>query len=108
MHWLRLRNRNSDGGNNVEVSTRTGLDAAVPPADRVADARAVLEQAGVEYVLSCWIDLLGLPKTKPVPIDQWEALCAGRGPQFAVHSVSMVPELGPADADQVAVPDLDS
>jgi glutamine synthetase len=35
-------------------------------------------------------------------------LCKGKGPQFAVHSVSFVPELGPADPDQIMVPDLDS
>jgi glutamine synthetase len=74
----------------------------------VRDARAQLERAGVKYVLSCWVDLLGVPKTKPVPLERWEELCAGRGPQFAVHSISMAPELGPADPDQVPVPDLDS
>ena len=81
---------------------------ALPDAGAVAAARERLEAAGVKYVLSCWIDLLGVPKTKPVPLSQWEAICRGRGPQFAVHSVSMVPELGPADPDQVPVPDLSS
>jgi glutamine synthetase len=74
----------------------------------VAEARARLEEAGVEYVFSCWIDLLGVPKTKPVPLSEFERLCQGKGPQFAVHSVSMVPELGPADPDQIALPDLSS
>ena len=32
----------------------------------------------------------------------------GQGPQFAVHSISFVPELGAADSDQIPVPDLDS
>jgi glutamine synthetase len=80
----------------------------LPSAERVAEARAQLEEAGVEYVMTCWIDLVGIPKTKPVPLAEFEELCAGRGPQFAVHSVSMVPDLGPADPDQVAIPDLDS
>lgn len=84
------------------------LEAALPPAGRVAEALTQLRQAGVEWVLCCWIDLLGLPKTKPVPLREFEELCAGRGPQFAVHSVTMVPELGPADPDQVMLPDLDS
>ena len=84
------------------------LTAALPEPERVRAARARLDEQGVEYVLSCWIDLLGIPKTKPVPLAQFESLCAGDGPQFAVHSVSMVPELGPADPDQVAIPDLDS
>ena len=52
--------------------------------------------------------MLGVPKTKPVPIADFEPLCLGKGPQFAVHSVSFVPELGPADADQIPVPDLDT
>ncbi|MCW2953010.1 MAG: glutamine synthetase type [Conexibacter sp.] len=84
------------------------LEEALPSAERVREVREQLEAAGVEYVLSCWIDILGSPKTKPVPLAEFEELCAGRGPQFAVHSVSMVPELGPADADQIVLPDLDS
>ena len=84
------------------------LSEALPDAAEVAAARKRLEAAGVKYVLSCWIDLLGVPKTKPVPLSDFELLCAGKGPQFAVHSISMVPELGPADSDQISVPDLDS
>jgi glutamine synthetase len=84
------------------------LSDALPDPERVAETQGSLKQAGVRYVFSCWIDLLGLPKTKPVGIEEFEALCRGKGPQFAAHSVSMVPELGPADPDQIAVPDLDS
>ena len=81
---------------------------ALADPERVREAKAKLEEAGVKYVLSVWIDLLGVPKTKPVPISDFELLCAGKGPQFAVHSISFVPELGPADSDQIMVPDLDS
>ena len=84
------------------------IEDALPTPDRAAEVKYSLEQAGVKYLLSCWIDLLGIPKTKPVPISDFELLCAGKGPQFAVHSVSFVPELGPHDADQIPVPDLDS
>lgn len=80
----------------------------LPDKARVKEVKAGLEKAGVKYIFSCWIDLLGLPKTKPVPISDFELLCAGKGPQFAVHSVSFVPELGPADSDQIPIPDLDS
>jgi glutamine synthetase len=86
----------------------TSIEEALPGDDAVAEARERLEAAGVKYVLSCWIDLLGVPKTKPVPISQWETICRGKGPQFAVHSISYVPELGPADPDQVPIPDVDS
>ena len=81
---------------------------ALPSAERIAEVRKELEEAGVEYVLSSWIDLFGIPKTKPVPMSDFELLCMGKGPQFAVHSISFVPELSPADSDQVMVPDLDA
>jgi len=86
----------------------TLMSEALPDKKRVNEAKAKLEKAGVKYILSCWIDLLGIPKTKPIPISEFELLCAGKGPQFAVHSVSFVPELGPHDSDQIPVPDLDS
>ncbi len=75
---------------------------------KIAEVKKQLEAAGVKYVMSCWIDLLGIPKTKPVPIWDFEALCLGKGPQFAAHSISFVPELGPADPDQIMIPDLDA
>ncbi len=81
---------------------------ALPSIDRVREEKRKLEEAGVKYILSCWVDLLGLPKTKPVPVSDFELLCMGKGPQFAVHSISFVPELGPSDADQVPLPDLDT
>ncbi len=81
---------------------------ALPSKERIAEVRKQLEDAGVEYVLSSWIDLFGIPKTKPVPMSDFELLCMGKGPQFAVHSISFVPELSPADSDQVMVPDLDA
>lgn len=75
---------------------------------KMGEVKKRLEDAGVKYLLCSWIDLLGIPKTKPVPIWDFEALCLGKGPQFAVHSVSFVPELGPADPDQITIPDLDA
>lgn len=85
-----------------------GMASALPSLDRIGEAKSKLESAGVKYILSCWVDMLGVPKTKPVPIGDFENLCLGKGPQFAVHSVSFVPELGPADSDQIPVPDLDT
>ena len=91
------------------MTTTPGTMAeALPPIERVREEKAKLAEAGVRYVFSCWIDMHGLPKTKPVPISDFENLCMGKGPQFAVHSISFVPELGAADSDQIPVPDLDS
>jgi glutamine synthetase len=81
---------------------------ALPSKGRISEVRKRLEDAGVKYVLASWIDLHGIPKTKPVPMSDFELLCMGKGPQFAVHSISFVPELSPADSDQVVVPDLDA
>jgi glutamine synthetase len=81
---------------------------ALPSLDRVREEKAKLEKAGVKYILSNWVDLFGIPKTKPVPIRDFEPLCMGKGPQFAVHSISFVPELSPADSDQIPLPDLDT
>jgi len=81
---------------------------ALPDPAELKKHKKQLEDAGVKYILSCWIDMFGLPKTKPVPMSDFELLFMGKGPQFAVHSISFVPELGPADADQVPLPDLDT
>ena len=90
---------------NEAPSTMAG---ALPDIERVREEHARLAEAGVRYVFSCWVDMHGLPKTKPVPLSDFEAVCMGKGPQFAVHSISFVPELGAADPDQITVPDLDS
>ena len=74
----------------------------------ISKTKKTLEEAGVKYVMSSWIDMHGIPKTKPVPMSDFEELCIGKGPQFAVHSVSFVPELTPADPDQIMLPDLNS
>ena len=84
------------------------FEDSLPDPKRLAEEKKKLESAGVKYIFSCWVDMFGIPKTKPVPMSDFELLCMGKGPQFAVHSVSFVPELGPADSDQVPVPDLDT
>ncbi len=92
----------------MTIANPTCMAEALPDPERVRETKAKLEEQGVKYILSCWIDLMGQPKTKPVPISDFELLCAGKGPQFAVHSISFVPELGPADSDQIPIPDIDS
>jgi hypothetical protein len=51
------------------------MQAAFADKDRVADAKAKLVEAGVKYVMSCWIDLLGQPKTKPVSSRSTRSPC---------------------------------
>mgnify|MGYP001158305501 CR=1 FL=1 len=92
----------------MAIDNPSNMAEALADPKKVKEAKARLKEAGVKYVMSVWIDLLGQPKTKPVPLADFELLCAGKGPQFAVHSISFVPELGPADSDQIMVPDLDT
>ena len=40
------------------------FEAALPDLARVTEEKRRLEEAGVKYVFSCWIDLFGLP-TRP-------------------------------------------
>ena len=63
----------------------------LPDPKKVQEIKKDLVSKGVKYIYSNWIDFLGSPKTKPMPISDFEDLCSGKGPQFAVHSVSFVP-----------------
>ena len=84
------------------------FEEALPDPEILIGKKKELEAAGVKYIFSCWVDIFGMPKTKPVPMSHFELLFMGKGPQFAVHSVSFVPELGPADSDQIPLPDVDT
>ena len=92
----------------IEIYVESMDEAIERNRKQIPAVRKRLEKAGVKYLLCCWIDLLGVPKTKPVPMWDFDELCLGKGPQFAVHSISFVPELGPADPDQITIPDLDA
>ena len=45
------------------------LSEALPDLQRVQEEKARLESLGVKYVFSCWIDMFGIPKTKPVRVS---------------------------------------
>jgi len=44
---------------------------------KIPEVHKKLKGAGVKYVFSSWIDLHGIPKTKPVPMSDFELLCLG-------------------------------
>ena len=89
---------------NEKIYYENFKDAVERNRKKIPSVHKKLKAAGVKYVLSSWIDLHGIPKSKPVPMTDFEPLCLGKGPQFAVHSISFVPELTPADSDQVMLP----
>ena len=55
------------------------MNEALPSAARIKETGEWLVGHGVKYILCCWIDLLGLPKTKPVPLSDWERPCQWHG-----------------------------
>ena len=56
---------------------------ALPDPDHLANrAKRNSKTAGVKYILSCWIDMFGQPKTNRYPISDFVPLCMGKGPQF--------------------------
>ena len=38
---------------------------------KISESKKKLQDAGVKYVLSSWIDMHGVPKTKPVPMSDF-------------------------------------
>ena len=42
---------------------------------KIPEVKKYLIENNVKYIMSSWIDLHGIPKTKPVPISDFENLC---------------------------------
>ena len=76
---------------NNKIYYESFEDAVERNRKKIPEVHKKLKSAGVKYILSSWIDLHGIPKTKPVPMSDFELLCLGKGPQFAAHSISFVP-----------------
>jgi glutamine synthetase len=73
----------------------------------VQAARRRLEAAGVRYVFGAYTDLNGVPKSKCVPIDHFEAMAAG-SELYTVGALEGMGKLGPNEDECVSIPDLDS
>ena len=70
-------------------------------------AKAELAAAGVQYLFGAYVDLLGVPKSKCVPIGHFEAMAAG-SELYTVGALEGMGPLGPNEDECVGVPDLDS
>src|SRR4051794_3458087 len=77
---------------------------AAPAPDEVARAEASLRQAGVEYCLSAYVDVHGVPKAKSVPIDHFGRMMTGS----ELFTGAAIDGLGqtPADDELSLRPDL--
>jgi glutamine synthetase len=76
-------------------------------AERVAEEKQRLVDAGVEYCFASWVDIHGRSKGKCVPVGRFEHLARG-SEMYTVQAFEGMGPLGPHEEDQAAVPDLDS
>lgn len=75
--------------------------------ERVAEVRAVLEAAGVEYCFATYVDIHGVAKAKAVPLASFEKMCAG-SELFTVGAMEGMGLVGPEKDECAVVPDLGS
>jgi glutamine synthetase len=66
-----------------------------------------LKVAGVEYLFGAYVDILGVPKSKCVPIDHFEAMMRG-SELYTVGALEGMGALGPHEDECVGLPDLAS
>lgn len=78
-----------------------------PDSAKVAELKAELVGAGVQYVLAAFVDVFGVPKAKCVPIAKFEELCDG-GELYTVGAVEGMGLVGPQEDECQTVPDLRS
>ena len=64
---------------NEKIYYENFKDAVDRNRKKIPSVHKKLKNAGVKYVLSSWIDLHGIPKSKPVPMSDFEPLCLGKG-----------------------------
>ncbi|WP_028936393.1 glutamine synthetase family protein [Pseudonocardia spinosispora] len=71
--------------------------------DHVAWARE-LADGGARYAVASWIDVLGRPKSKTVPIDHLPNLLAG-SERYTPRGMGGIGRMNPIESEGVAVPD---
>jgi glutamine synthetase len=80
------------------MDTLTSLDPR-----HTARARELADQ-GVRYAVASWIDVLGRPKSKTVPIDHLPNLLAG-SERYTPRGMGGIGQMNPVEAEGIAVPD---
>ncbi len=81
-------------------------DFAVDPA-KLAATRATLEDGGVEFLYSTYVDIHGVPKAKTTPLSALEKMAHG-SELFTVGAMEGMGLVGPQEDECAAVPDLDT
>jgi len=75
--------------------------------NNMAARKEQLKAAGVEYLFGAYVDILGVPKSKCVPIDHLESMARG-SELYTVGALEGMGTLGPNEDECVGIPDLDS
>lgn len=73
----------------------------------VAKVKAQLKKQGVQYFFGAYVDGLGVPKSKCVPIDYLEKALAG-SELYTVGALELMGPLGPNEDECAGMPDLDT
>ncbi len=73
----------------------------------LAATRAKLETAGVEFCLSTYVDIHGVPKAKTTPLSAFEKMAHG-SELFTLGAMDGMGLVGPHEDEAAAVPDLDT
>jgi glutamine synthetase len=63
-----------------------------------------LARKGVQYAVGCWIDVLGRPKSKVVPIDHLPNLIAG-SERYTPRGMGGIGQMNPVEDEVVGIPD---
>jgi len=71
----------------------------------VAELKESLKAAGVRYFFGAYVDGLGVPKSKCVPVDHLEAAVAG-SELYTVGALEAMGPLGPNEDECVGLPDV--
>lgn len=66
-----------------------------------------LADKGVKYAVASWIDVLGRPKSKAVPIDHLPNLLAG-SERYTPRGMGGIGRMNPVEAEGAAIPELES
>jgi glutamine synthetase len=64
-----------------------------------------LQAEGVEYAMASWIDVMGRPKAKIVPISHFPQLLAG-AERYTPRGLCGLGEMNPVEEEVIGVPDL--
>jgi len=75
--------------------------------DKLAATRARLEEFGVEFCFSTYVDIHGVPKAKTTPLSAFEKMAHG-SELFTVGAMEGMGLIGPHEDECAAVPDLDT